>query len=567
MKTNMTYILSKWWPAMALAGVILFYACEKEDPNLDLYVVEDLKVAMTSGDSLRSISTISTVSDTEYRIDAVVPDDGNTGKWFRIEFLYPDGITPISVTPSLGDSIDFSIAKTFKIQFTDKVTKNYTVTIVEQAPEAPTITSFSLPGAEQIVVDNDALVVSARMPQGANLTALKPLIEVSPATAFVVDGDRELDFTNNQVIRIKNGAITKNYSVRVTDYGFTKVTQLLNRTLAAGTRPGEFATAPETSLAMEPNGANVYVAYGGGILKYDLSSPNATPVEVNRALSGGGLAANRVLQIANGILFSLNPIWESGTLTLSAWPNGTSDTPVNIARITPPAGSIFQNFHVEYTGSEYKFYVVDRAPLRKSPRQDPILRTFTLSPAQLSAGTTITDFATTETLTGLVAAGVADGANAEFFPIPNSNEFIFNTGAIPPVHLNSAMANPVWISSALVNSSSTGAKFFEFNRGKYLMYGVFSWSTNMANPSASKFVLLDLTKRGMRQTIADITSELANAQYGTWNSIQKMTRPMGGSMGDPGGFYCQTAWGVTPSGKLRVACVSAQNGFAVYECE
>lgn len=554
-------------PVLALLGVIIFGACEKEDPNLSKYVVEDFKVITTQGDSLRSISTISEFNDTEGRIDVVVPDDGNAGKWFYVEFVYPEGITPISVTPVLTDSIDFSIAKTFQIKFTDKVTKKYTVTIVEQAPEAPRITAFSVPGAQQVVINNDASRVEVRVPQGANLTAIKPIITLAPNTAIVVGGEREFDFSTTQFITIKNGAIAKQYLVKVEDYGFTKVTTLLDRTLASSMRPGAFAASPETSIAMDATASNVFVGHEGGIQKYDLANPSAAPTEVNRTYAGGGNAPTRVLQTADNILFAMNPIWGGGDLAVSAWPNGTSSAPVVVARVSTGTTAIIQNFHIVKEGGNFKIYFVDRAPLRLSPRQDPIMHTVNLTTAQVTGGQTVTAFATTTTLTGLAAAGISDGPNIEVFPIPNSSEFIFNSGTVPPVNLTSSLGSPAWISSALLNSSSVGAKYFEFNRGKYLMYGVFSWSTNLANPNASKFVMLDLTKKGMRSTITDISNELANAQYGTWNSIQKLSRPMGGSVGDPGGFYCQTAYGVTNSGKLRVACLSAQNGFLVVECE
>ena len=110
-------------------------------------------------------------------------------------------------------------------------------------------------------------------------------------------------------------------------------------------------------------------------------------------------------------------------------------------------------------------------------------------------------------------------------------------------------------------------KAFEHNRGKYIMWGVFSWSTNAANPKASKFVVLDVTKKGYRSSITEINSELANSKFTIWNDVQKIDVGLGGISGELGDYYCQTTFATTAAGKLRLACLSAQNGFVVYEVE
>jgi hypothetical protein len=80
-------------------------------------------------------------------------------------------------------------------------------------------------------------------------------------------------------------------------------------------------------------------------------------------------------------------------------------------------------------------------------------------------------------------------------------------------------------------------------------------------------VVLDLTKKGYRQSIIDINDELANSKFTVWNDVQKISMGLGGNMSDPGGFYTQTAFAVTADNKLRIACVSAQNGFIILEAE
>jgi hypothetical protein len=115
-------------PGLLLIGTISFMlcqmSCKKEateviDTNLSKYIVEKVIVLTTKGEDLNAQSTITKLSDAEYTVDAIVPDDGNDGRRFKVAFEYPAGVTPISVTPLLTDSIDFSIAKTFTIKFTD----------------------------------------------------------------------------------------------------------------------------------------------------------------------------------------------------------------------------------------------------------------------------------------------------------------------------------------------------------------------------------------------------------------------------------------------------------------
>ena len=564
-------------PGLLLIGTISFMlfqmSCKKEaaeviDTNLSKYIVEKVKVLSTKGEDLNAQSTITKLSEAEYTVDAIVPDDGNDGRRFKVEFQYPAGITPISVTPLLTDSIDFSIAKTFTVKFTETAIRKYTINIIEQAPQAPVITAFSITGAEQTVIEEDARRISVRVPQGTNLTAITPKITLTPSTAVIVGGEKALDFTNPQSITVKNGGSSKTYSIKVEDYGFTKITKLLDRSLASSLRPGAFATKSETSIALDSKGEFAFVAYADGIKKYNLASPTSEPTDLNVAYADGKKASYKILQNVGTVLLGCNNPWGGGEVIVSAWPTtGPSDAPVEVARIPVPTGGIIQNFHVKQEGNNIIAYFVDRAPLRKSPKEDPVMYTATIPVASVLAGQKVTAFTSNQKINGLLAAGAGDGPNIELLPIPNSNEFFYNSGTSTPTILNNSLASPAAFSGALVNGSSVGMKAFEHNRGKYVMWGVFSWSTNAANPKASKFVLLDVTKKGYRSSITEINSELANSKFTLWNNVQKIDVGLGGISGELGDFYCQTAFATTAAGKLRLACMSAQNGFVVYEVD
>jgi hypothetical protein len=554
-------------------AVLAFSSCKKEDPvdpNLDKYVVQQLKVFTTKADDLNAIVSITKATETDYNIDAIVPDDANPGKRFRIEFTYPEGITPLAVSPVITDSIDFSVPKTFTIQFSAEETRKFTVNIAEQAPQAPQITEFSIAGAEQTAIDNDNLRINIRVAAGTNVSAVTPKITVTPSTALVVGGQQALNFSTVQYITVKNGGISKRYAVLVSDYGFTRVKTILDKTAANGARPSIFTGSSETSIAFDEKGQNTFVSFAGGIKKYNLSTPQADPTDLRMILPSGMIAPVKVLQSVGNTLFSCNNPWAGGDLVICAWTKtGPLDSPVEVLRIPVPSGAIFQNFQLAQQGVDIIAYFVNRAPLRSSPKADPVAYTARITPAAISGTAKVTSFETSAPISGLVSAGAGDGPNIELIPIPNSTDFIFNSGTLPPCHVNSNFSNPIWFSSALVNGSSVGAKAFEFNRGKYLMYGVFSWSTNLANPKASKFMLLDATRKGYRQSIADVNGEFAGTppQYTTWNAMQKIEQNLGGYSGEAGGFYCQTAYAITATGTLRVACVSSENGFIIFECD
>ena len=554
-------------------ATFIFVACGKEepvvvDPNLGNYKVEKIQITTTEGEDLNAQTTISAAGANAFNVDAIVPNDGKNGKWFKINFSYPQGITPLSVSPAVTDSVDFSIAKTFTINFTATEIRKYTVNVIEQAPEEPVITAVTIAGSQQTVIDEANRRIEVRVAQGTNLTAIQPKFTITPATAVLVGGEKPLDFTNSQSIVVKNGASVKTYSLKVQDYGFTKVTTLLNRSFAGSARPGFFLDKPESSIALSQGGRYAFVAYEAGIKRYDLNTPAAAPVDVNLKTTNGGNAPTKVLQTVGNYLLSGNALWESGEAIVAAWDLQNIDAPpVELVKIPVPAGSIIQNFQAKLEGNAIQIYFIDRAPLRKSPRVDPIMYTVSVPVANVASATRVSAFSNSRTLTGLVNAGIGDGPNGELVPIPNSQEFFFNHGTIAPTHLNANFGSPVFFSGSLVNTSSLGLKVFEHNRGKYAMWGVFSWSTNAANPAANRLVVLDLTKKGYRQSIIDINDELANKKFGLWNDVQKISVGLGGNMTDPGGFYTQTAVATTPDNKLRIACISAQNGFIILEAE
>ena len=66
------------------------------------------------------------------RIDALVENDGITGKFFNVKFVFPKGITPLSITPDMSKPIDFKVPVIVDIQYTKTIKKTYTFTLNEE---------------------------------------------------------------------------------------------------------------------------------------------------------------------------------------------------------------------------------------------------------------------------------------------------------------------------------------------------------------------------------------------------------------------------------------------------
>jgi uncharacterized lipoprotein YddW (UPF0748 family) len=66
------------------------------------------------------------------RIDALVENDGISGKFFNVKFVFPKGITPLSITPDMSKPIDFKVPVIVDIQYTKAIKKTYTFTLNEE---------------------------------------------------------------------------------------------------------------------------------------------------------------------------------------------------------------------------------------------------------------------------------------------------------------------------------------------------------------------------------------------------------------------------------------------------
>ncbi len=88
-------------------------------------------------DSLKIFNIKNQILNARYdfngnNIGIQVDNDGIPGNQFIIQFSYPQGITPKSITPNINNPIDFKNPVKFDLVFKEDVIKTYTVTLVEK---------------------------------------------------------------------------------------------------------------------------------------------------------------------------------------------------------------------------------------------------------------------------------------------------------------------------------------------------------------------------------------------------------------------------------------------------
>jgi uncharacterized lipoprotein YddW (UPF0748 family) len=133
-----------------LIGIIYVTACKKDKTPTTLppesYVIEGLKLF-----SVKNVAVPVNVTISGLKIDALAENDGEPGNLFKIQFTYPQGITPKSVKPDLANPIDFATPQTFEITFDNSLVKTYTVNVKEadvsaESFEVDSVSTFTAQG-------------------------------------------------------------------------------------------------------------------------------------------------------------------------------------------------------------------------------------------------------------------------------------------------------------------------------------------------------------------------------------------------------------------------------------
>jgi len=212
-------------------------ACKKSDfpsDNLENYTIDSIKVFTINKEPLYVNYNIN-----DTKIDALVENDGISGKVFLIKFIFPKGVTPISITPDLSAPVDFKVPFTFEIQYTRTIKKNYTFTLNEE-PSNPA--RFYIENIQ--VLNDDNTPANLKLSQAGNdyvgltynqasgkrykLNITFPSkitpISVTPDPKTISDFNKEVVYTVKY-----DDQVTKNYSVKIGNYNTSDFTRKVVR--------------------------------------------------------------------------------------------------------------------------------------------------------------------------------------------------------------------------------------------------------------------------------------------------------------------------------------------------
>jgi uncharacterized lipoprotein YddW (UPF0748 family) len=96
--------------------------------NPEAYIIDSIKLFTINNAPLYVNYNINGT-----KIDALVENDGIAGNSFKIQFIYPKGITAKSVKPDISNPIDFAAPVTFDITFDNGIVKTYIINLKEDA--------------------------------------------------------------------------------------------------------------------------------------------------------------------------------------------------------------------------------------------------------------------------------------------------------------------------------------------------------------------------------------------------------------------------------------------------
>lgn len=86
--------------------------------NVENFVIDSIRVFSINNDPLYVNYNINNT-----KIDALVENDGVPGKLFIVKFIFPNGITPLSISPDISKPVDFKNPVTFEIQYSTAIKK------------------------------------------------------------------------------------------------------------------------------------------------------------------------------------------------------------------------------------------------------------------------------------------------------------------------------------------------------------------------------------------------------------------------------------------------------------
>ncbi|WP_142724449.1 DUF4960 domain-containing protein [Chryseobacterium sp. ON_d1] len=183
-----------------LVSAMLVWSC---DNNIEDGLVTDVSVNVSS---FKVNGVSGDIDNKNDKITVTLPY-GTSVKTLLPIIEIPQGAV---ISPASGTVIDFSQPVKFRVK-NGNIYKDYQVTVQAQVP----IISFKINGLSA-TIDHSSKTISLTMPEGTNLTALQPVIEMASGVSINPASGTTINFGSPVQFTVSNANLTEIYTAKVT---------------------------------------------------------------------------------------------------------------------------------------------------------------------------------------------------------------------------------------------------------------------------------------------------------------------------------------------------------------
>lgn len=217
MKTTMTI--------MSLLGVLIFTSCSKEDDSTTIPpVVQEIPKSgekkitsfafKTTNNAALTESITATINENDKTITAIVPFGTD------ITAFTPEIVASSKASVSPTGAQDFSTPVAYTITAEDNTKTTYTTTITPAPNTEKAIVSFQFllsenPFEVNVIadIDEDKKLITFDVPDGADITALLPSIQISENASISPEGLQNFEESVTYIVTAQDGSTTS-YEVK-----------------------------------------------------------------------------------------------------------------------------------------------------------------------------------------------------------------------------------------------------------------------------------------------------------------------------------------------------------------
>ena len=189
---------------LLLLAVGLFWSCE-DTFDQDAFIT-DVSVNMESF----SIQDVDAEIDNQNSKISLILPYGTNIKALTPDFTIPEGA---SVMPEKGASVDFTTSVQYQIM-NGNIYKKYNVEVKTERP----ILSFKINDLVA-TINYNSKIISLIMPEGTDLTGLKPEIQLSQGVSIAPQSESVIDFTDPVTFTVSSANISEEYTALISTPG------------------------------------------------------------------------------------------------------------------------------------------------------------------------------------------------------------------------------------------------------------------------------------------------------------------------------------------------------------